>query len=139
LYCSDFTSRDFVVKGAEDLRIDSRIQQLFDVMNGMVSQHPACSIRGLHLPTFPVVPVTPSCGLLGFVPNTRPLQVTQQCGVAEKLPQCELTDLSTMVESTVLLMPFPQKCELTYLSTMVESTVLLMPFPQNHYVLAVSL
>ncbi|GAX74143.1 hypothetical protein CEUSTIGMA_g1592.t1 [Chlamydomonas eustigma] len=74
LYCSDFTSRDFVVKGAEDLRIDARIQQLFDIMNGMVSQRPACSIRRLQLPTFPVVPVTPSCGLLGFVPNTRPLQ-----------------------------------------------------------------
>ena len=45
LHCSDFTTRDFVVKGAEDLRVDQRVEQLFDVMNGLAAGHAGCAAR----------------------------------------------------------------------------------------------
>ena len=75
VHCSDFGSREFVVKGAEDLRIDARVEQLMDVMNGIAAGHAGCANRRLAVRTFAVVPVSPACGLLGFVPGTRPLLV----------------------------------------------------------------
>lgn len=85
VHCSDFGSREFVVKGAEDLRIDARVEQLMDVMNGVAAGHAGCANRRLAVRTFAVVPVSPACGLLGFVPGTRPLQVwTAACGGKER-------------------------------------------------------
>ena len=78
LHCSDFRSRKFVVKGAEDLRIDARVEQLMDVMNGIAGGHAGCAARRLGVRTYAVVPVSPSCGLLGFVSGTRPLQVSER-------------------------------------------------------------
>lgn len=48
----------FLVKGGEDLRQDQRIEQLFSVMNIILSQDAACSQRNMKLSTYQVVPMT---------------------------------------------------------------------------------
>ena len=37
---SDLSTRRLVVKGGEDVRIDERVEQLFDVMNGLAAHDP---------------------------------------------------------------------------------------------------
>lgn len=55
----------FLVKGGEDLRQDQRIEQLFEVMNVILSRDAACSQRNMQLRTYRVVPMTSRCGLSG--------------------------------------------------------------------------
>ena len=49
----------FLVKGGEDLRLDQRVEQLYDTMNQVLDRDSACSQRGLRLRTYQVVPMTP--------------------------------------------------------------------------------
>lgn len=55
---SDEQDYPFLVKGGEDLRQDQRIEQLFEVMNTVLSQDAACSQRKLLLKTYQVIPMT---------------------------------------------------------------------------------
>ncbi|CAH1273078.1 PRKDC [Branchiostoma lanceolatum] len=54
----DERDRPFLVKGGEDLRQDQRIQQLFDIMNDILTLDPACSQRQLRIRTYGVIPMT---------------------------------------------------------------------------------
>uniref|UniRef100_G3RTS5 DNA-dependent protein kinase catalytic subunit n=1 Tax=Gorilla gorilla gorilla TaxID=9595 RepID=G3RTS5_GORGO len=56
----DEREHPFLVKGGEDLRQDQRVEQLFQVMNGILAQDSACSQRALQLRTYSVVPMTSS-------------------------------------------------------------------------------
>uniref|UniRef100_A0A2K6UN33 DNA-dependent protein kinase catalytic subunit n=1 Tax=Saimiri boliviensis boliviensis TaxID=39432 RepID=A0A2K6UN33_SAIBB len=56
----DETEHPFLVKGGEDLRQDQRVEQLFQVMNGILAGDSACSQRALQLRTYSVVPMTSS-------------------------------------------------------------------------------
>uniref|UniRef100_A0A8C6A8F9 DNA-dependent protein kinase catalytic subunit n=1 Tax=Marmota marmota marmota TaxID=9994 RepID=A0A8C6A8F9_MARMA len=60
----------FLVKGGEDLRQDQRIEQLFEVMNVILSQDSACSQRNMQLRTYRVVPMTSRLGLIEWIENT---------------------------------------------------------------------
>uniref|UniRef100_A0A8C5JY83 DNA-dependent protein kinase catalytic subunit n=1 Tax=Jaculus jaculus TaxID=51337 RepID=A0A8C5JY83_JACJA len=60
----------FLVKGGEDLRQDQRIEQLFEVMNVVLSSDAACSQRNMHLRTYHVVPMTSRLGLIEWIENT---------------------------------------------------------------------
>lgn len=55
---SDEQEYPFLVKGGEDLRQDQRIEQLFDVMNIILSQNATCSQRNMQLKTYQVIPMT---------------------------------------------------------------------------------
>lgn len=55
---SDEREYPFLVKGGEDLRQDQRIEQLFDVMNIILSQDATCSQRNMQLKTYQVIPMT---------------------------------------------------------------------------------
>uniref|UniRef100_A0A8C3K0K1 DNA-dependent protein kinase catalytic subunit n=1 Tax=Calidris pygmaea TaxID=425635 RepID=A0A8C3K0K1_9CHAR len=57
---SDEQEYPFLVKGGEDLRQDQRIEQLFDVMNIILSQDASCSQRNMQLKTYQVIPMTTS-------------------------------------------------------------------------------
>ena len=48
----------YLVKGGEDLRLDQRIQQLFDVMNQVFTHDVTCRERKLQLKTYEVTPDT---------------------------------------------------------------------------------
>ncbi|XP_048363545.1 DNA-dependent protein kinase catalytic subunit isoform X2 [Sphaerodactylus townsendi] len=67
---SDEREYPFLVKGGEDLRQDQRIEQLFDVMNTVLSQDAACSQRDLQLKTYQVIPMTTRLGLIEWLENT---------------------------------------------------------------------
>lgn len=54
----DERDHPFLVKGSEDLRQDQRIEQLFAVMNILLSHDAACVRRGLQLRTYQVIPIT---------------------------------------------------------------------------------
>ncbi|KAK1173766.1 DNA-dependent protein kinase catalytic subunit [Acipenser oxyrinchus oxyrinchus] len=60
----------FLVKGGEDLRQDQRIEQLFDVMNIILSRDATCSQRNLQLKTYQVIPMTTRIGLIEWLENT---------------------------------------------------------------------
>uniref|UniRef100_A0A3Q3H2P1 DNA-dependent protein kinase catalytic subunit n=1 Tax=Labrus bergylta TaxID=56723 RepID=A0A3Q3H2P1_9LABR len=54
----DEQDHPFLVKGGEDLRQDQRIEQLFSVMNILLSHDAACTHRGLTLRTYQVIPIS---------------------------------------------------------------------------------
>ncbi|OXB75109.1 UNVERIFIED_CONTAM: hypothetical protein H355_003187 [Colinus virginianus] len=67
---SDEQEYPFLVKGGEDLRQDQRIEQLFDVMNIVLSRDAACSQRNMQLKTYQVIPMTTRLGLIKWLENT---------------------------------------------------------------------
>ncbi|XP_055346029.1 DNA-dependent protein kinase catalytic subunit-like isoform X2 [Paramacrobiotus metropolitanus] len=64
----------FLVKGGEDLRLDQRIEQLFELMNRVFEQDADCWKRNLKITTYKVVPMTTQVGLIEWVPNTTSLK-----------------------------------------------------------------
>ena len=63
-----------LVKGGEDLRLDQRVEQLFQIMNGIFKDDPYCQNRDLYIKTFKVVPITNRLGTLEWVSDTEPLK-----------------------------------------------------------------
>ncbi|XP_068566169.1 DNA-dependent protein kinase catalytic subunit [Cebidichthys violaceus] len=66
----DERDHPFLVKGGEDLRQDQRIEQLFAVMNIVLSHDAACTHRGMQLRTYQVIPITTRIGLIEWMENT---------------------------------------------------------------------
>ncbi|XP_071387705.1 DNA-dependent protein kinase catalytic subunit [Centroberyx affinis] len=66
----DERDHPFLAKGGEDLRQDQRIEQLFGVMNILLSHDTACTHRGLQLRTYQVIPITTRIGLIEWMENT---------------------------------------------------------------------
>ncbi|KAK5850081.1 hypothetical protein PBY51_014362 [Eleginops maclovinus] len=66
----DERDHPFLVKGGEDLRQDQRIEQLFAVMNILLSHDAACTNRGMQLRTYQVIPITTRIGLIEWMENT---------------------------------------------------------------------
>uniref|UniRef100_A0A3Q3GYS0 DNA-dependent protein kinase catalytic subunit n=1 Tax=Labrus bergylta TaxID=56723 RepID=A0A3Q3GYS0_9LABR len=66
----DEQDHPFLVKGGEDLRQDQRIEQLFSVMNILLSHDAACTHRGLTLRTYQVIPISTRIGLIEWMENT---------------------------------------------------------------------
>ncbi|XP_077022849.1 DNA-dependent protein kinase catalytic subunit isoform X2 [Tamandua tetradactyla] len=95
----------FLVKGGEDLRQDQRIEQLFEVMNIILSHDAACSQRDMQLKTYQVIPMTTRLGLIQWIENTFTLKelllnsMTQEEKTAymsdPKAPQFEYRDWLT--------------------------------------------
>lgn len=66
----DEKDHPFLVKGGEDLRQDQRIEQLFSVMNIVLSHDTACTHRALQLRTYQVIPINTRIGLIEWMENT---------------------------------------------------------------------
>ncbi|KAM9332600.1 DNA-dependent protein kinase catalytic subunit [Pholidichthys leucotaenia] len=66
----DEKDHPFLVKGGEDLRQDQRIEQLFAVMNIVLSHNMTCTQRGLQLRTYQVIPLNTRIGLIEWMENT---------------------------------------------------------------------
>lgn len=71
---SDEREYYFLVKGGEDLRLDQRIEQMFEVLNGIFDRDGSCCQRGLRVKTYGVIPMTSQVGLIEWVQNTEPLK-----------------------------------------------------------------
>lgn len=61
--------------GHEDLRQDERVMQLFGLCNTLLSVDPSSVKRRLHIQRFPVIPLAPNAGLIGWVQGTDTLHV----------------------------------------------------------------
>lgn len=72
---SDGQEHQFVLKGHEDLRQDERVMQLFSLVNGLLAIDTDCFKRRLHIQRFPVIPLAPNAGLLGWVKDSDTLHV----------------------------------------------------------------
>lgn len=60
----------FLVKGGEDIRIDQRIEQLFEMCNRLLSQGDVTRRVGYSLRTYAVVPLSLYIGMIEWVDNT---------------------------------------------------------------------
>ncbi|RLN87911.1 hypothetical protein BBJ28_00013134 [Nothophytophthora sp. Chile5] len=74
LHCSDEKDYTFLVKGGEDLRLDQRIEQLFDVMNQILAVDPRCRDRNLSTRTYKVIPMTQEIGIIEWLHCTSTLK-----------------------------------------------------------------
>ncbi|CAM9285642.1 unnamed protein product [Discosporangium mesarthrocarpum] len=87
IHADDERDHLFLVKGGEDLRLDERVEQVFDVMNSILSRSASCARSRLFNRTYKasstrgiVVPMTTDIGVIEWVQNTRPLKgVVEGC------------------------------------------------------------
>lgn len=66
---SDGRIYQYLLKGHEDLRQDERVMQLFDLVNTLLSTDPETVKRHLNIQRYPVIPLSPNSGLIGWVPD----------------------------------------------------------------------
>ena len=59
----------FLLKGHEDLRQDERVMQLFGLTNALLANHRDTSKRDLSIRRYAVIPLSPNCGIIGWVPH----------------------------------------------------------------------
>jgi FKBP12-rapamycin complex-associated protein len=60
----------YLLKGHEDIRQDERVMQLFGLVNTLLATDAECLKRRLGIQQYPVIPLSQSSGLLGWVPNS---------------------------------------------------------------------
>ena len=65
---SDGNAYVFVLKAHEDLRQDERVMQFFALANTLLSKH--IETKALTIETYPIIPLSPNSGLIGFVPHS---------------------------------------------------------------------
>ncbi|KAF9454266.1 phosphatidylinositol 3-kinase [Macrolepiota fuliginosa MF-IS2] len=65
----------YILKGHEDLRQDERVMQLFSLVNTLLSVDTNSFKRRLHIQHYPVIPLAPNAGLLGWVEDSDTLHV----------------------------------------------------------------
>lgn len=71
---SDGRLYSYCLKGNEDIRMDERVMQLFGMVNVLLSHTRAASSAYIH--RFPVIPISPNVGLLGWVENANTINNT---------------------------------------------------------------
>ncbi|KGO64762.1 PIK-related kinase, FATC [Penicillium italicum] len=59
--------------GNDDLRQDAIMEQVFEQVSSLLKDHQPTRQRNLGIRTYKVLPLTPSAGIIEFVPNTIPL------------------------------------------------------------------
>lgn len=55
--------------GHEDLRQDERVMQLFGLVNNLLGTDPETFKSHLNIQRYPVIPLSPNSGLIGWVPH----------------------------------------------------------------------
>ena len=59
----------FLLKGHEDLRLDERVMQLFDLVNIILTNDKETYKKNLLINSYPVFPLSHNTGIIGWVPN----------------------------------------------------------------------
>ncbi|EPX72448.1 phosphatidylinositol kinase Tor1 [Schizosaccharomyces octosporus yFS286] len=67
---SDGKDYQYLLKGHEDLRQDERVMQLFGLCNTLLTTDSETFKRRLSIERYPVIPLSPNSGLLGWVPHS---------------------------------------------------------------------
>ncbi|OMJ18872.1 Phosphatidylinositol 3-kinase tor2 [Smittium culicis] len=73
IHGSDGLEYRFLLKGNEDLRQDERIMQIFNLINMLLLRAPEAFSRHLKIERFPIIPISPNSGLIGFYDNCETL------------------------------------------------------------------
>lgn len=60
-------------KGGDDVRQDAIMEQVFELVNEVLTRDPECQKRRLRFKTYNVIPLSPDTGVIEFVRNTLPL------------------------------------------------------------------
>ncbi|CCE63837.1 hypothetical protein TPHA_0F03570 [Tetrapisispora phaffii CBS 4417] len=77
----------YALKGHEDIRQDKLVMQLFGLVNTLLQHDPDCFQRHLDIQKFPVIPLSPRSGLIGWVSNSDTLHVLiREHREAKKVP-----------------------------------------------------
>ncbi|KAI9000239.1 armadillo-type protein [Gaertneriomyces semiglobifer] len=66
---SDGKEYQYLLKGHEDLRQDERVMQLFGLVNTLLATNAETFKRHLSIQRYPVIPLSPNSGLIGWVPH----------------------------------------------------------------------
>ena len=66
---SDGRDYQYLLKGHEDLRQDERVMQLFGLVNTLLVIDSETFKRHLNIQRYPVIPLSPNSGLIGWVPH----------------------------------------------------------------------
>lgn len=69
IFGSDGQEYQYLLKGHEDLRQDERVMQLFGLVNTLLAADAETFKRQLNIQRYPVIPLSPNSGLIGWVPN----------------------------------------------------------------------
>lgn len=69
LYMTDVSGKKwkFLLKGHEDLRLDQRIMQFFNLINKLITSHKATSDLGVTILKYPIIPFAQKAGLISWV------------------------------------------------------------------------
>jgi len=65
--------RQLFKSGNDDLRQDAIMEQVFEEVSKMLQNHKATRQRDLHIRTYKVLPLSPTAGIIEFVPNSIPI------------------------------------------------------------------
>jgi ataxia telangiectasia mutated family protein len=65
--------RQLFKSGNDDLRQDAIMEQVFEEVSKMLQNHKATRQRNLHIRTYKVIPLSPTAGIIEFVPNSIPI------------------------------------------------------------------
>ncbi len=65
---SDGNQYVYILKAHEDLRQDERVMQFFSLANSLLSKR--IETKALNIETYPIIPLSPNSGLIGFVPHS---------------------------------------------------------------------
>lgn len=56
-----------LLKGGEDVRLDQRIEELFDIMNKILKDESECSKKQLSIHRFEVIPIKKMMGIFEWI------------------------------------------------------------------------
>eukprot|EP01126_Amoeba_proteus_P043829 TRINITY_DN4832_c0_g1_i1.p1 TRINITY_DN4832_c0_g1~~TRINITY_DN4832_c0_g1_i1.p1 ORF type:complete len:539 (+),score=102.91 TRINITY_DN4832_c0_g1_i1:722-2338(+) len=105
---SDGLEWTFLLKGHEDLRQDERVMQLFGLVNTLLKKDARTRRKDLAIECYPVVPLSPNSGLLGWVIHSDTLhQLIREYRLAR--------DITLNVEHRLMLKEAPDFEHLTLL------------------------
>lgn len=72
-YCTDGQKYPQLLKGKDDLRQDAVMQQVFNILNDLLSHSKSTKKDRMHIRTYIVVPLSQRSGILEWCVNTIPL------------------------------------------------------------------
>ncbi|XP_011503295.1 PREDICTED: DNA-dependent protein kinase catalytic subunit-like [Ceratosolen solmsi marchali] len=81
---NDALTYDFLTKFGEDLRLDQRLQQIFNITNKTLKADINCKKRHLSINTYNVIALSSSLGLIQWVDETKSLKEFVQFSMADK-------------------------------------------------------
>ena len=63
-----------LVKAGEDIRLDQRIEELFDILNRIMKENSYCERKQLKIPRFEVTPMKKMLGVFEWIDQSQTLK-----------------------------------------------------------------